>query len=96
MKSFIGQVVSTKSEKTVIVVIERYSVSRIYEKRVKRTKRYPVHDELGVRVGDKVSFVETRPISRTKKWKIVKVISKSTKDLKPEAKKEKIEKGKKK
>ena len=74
MKQFRGKVVGTKMTKTATVLVERRKVHPLYQKSVKRTKKYQVHDELGVKVGDEVLFVETRPISKTKKWKIVKVI----------------------
>lgn len=77
MKALIGKVVGTQQNKTVIVEVERLSVHPIYEKRVKRTKRYPVHNEIAVSLGDRVRFVETRPISKTKRWKIKEVIGKS-------------------
>lgn len=77
MKALIGKVVGTKQNKTVIIEVERFSVHPIYEKRVKRTKRYPVHNEIAVALGDRVRFVETRPISKTKRWKIKEVIGKS-------------------
>lgn len=74
MKTLTGKVVGTKQNKTVIVEVERFSVHPIYEKRVKRTKRYPVHNETAVKEGDRVRFVETRPISKTKRWKILEVV----------------------
>lgn len=73
MKLLTGKVVGTKQNKTVIVEVERFSVHPIYEKRVKRTKRYQVHNEIAVALGDKVRFVETRPISKTKRFKILEV-----------------------
>ncbi|MDO8503641.1 MAG: 30S ribosomal protein S17 [bacterium] len=74
MKALIGKVVGTKQNKTVIVEVERFSVHPIYEKRVKRTKRYPVHNEIALLAGDRVRFVETRPISKTKRFRILEVI----------------------
>jgi small subunit ribosomal protein S17 len=73
MKKFKGIVVSTKTAKTATVEVESWHVHPIYKKRIKRKKRYHVHDEFGVQEGQVVEFVETRPISKTKKWKIVKV-----------------------
>lgn len=75
MKIFKGKVVSTKMAKTATVVVERILVHPIYKKRFKRERKYQVHDELGVKVGDRVSFVTTRPISKLKKWKILEVIT---------------------
>lgn len=71
MKALIGKIVSNKQEKTAIVEVERFFRHPLYEKRMRRTKKYQVHDEQGVQVGNVVSFVETRPISKTKRWKIV-------------------------
>lgn len=85
MRVFTGKVVSRKTEKTAVVEVTRHFAHPLYEKTVKRSKKYHVHDELGVNAGDVVSFVETRPISKTKKWKIIEVIS--GKKGKPEAKK---------
>lgn len=76
MKTRTGKVVSTKTNKTAIVEVERFFAHPLYEKRMRRTKRYPVHDEVGVKEGDTVRFVETRPVSKTKKWKITEVLKK--------------------
>lgn len=73
MKVFKGKVISTKGEKTAKVAVERIYIHPVYKKRIKRTTKYLVHDEVGVKVGDKVKFVETRPISKLKKWKILEV-----------------------
>jgi len=75
VKIFKGKVVSTKMAKTATVVVERILVHPIYKKRFKRVRKFQVHDELGVKIGDKVSFVTTRPISKLKKWKIIEVLS---------------------
>lgn len=74
MKIFKGKVVSTKMAKTATVVVERILVHPIYKKRFKRARKFQVHDEIGVKVGDRVSFAATRPISKLKKWKIRKVL----------------------
>lgn len=73
MKIRTGKVVSTKNQKTAVVVVERFFAHPMYEKRVRRTKRYPVHNEIGAKEGDVVRFSETRPISKTKRWKILEV-----------------------
>ena len=75
MKIFKGKVVSTKMAKTATVLVERILIHPIYKKRFKRVRKYQVHDELGVKIGDKVSFVTTRPISKLKKWKIIEVLN---------------------
>lgn len=76
MKTFIGQVVSTKMKKTVVVIVETKKPHPVYKKRVKKTKRYHVHNELGVKEGDWVKIGEIRPVSKTKRWKIVEVVKK--------------------
>ena len=74
MKQFKGRVVSTKMKKTVTVVVESQRVHPIYKKMVKSKKKYHVHDEIGVKVGEMVKIGATRPISKTKKFKIIEVI----------------------
>ena len=75
MKKFQGKVVSDKMEKTVVVEVERYQVHPLYKKRMKVKKKYHVHDELGVKVGEEVIFGETRPISKTKKWRVIEKLT---------------------
>ncbi|HKM40818.1 MAG: 30S ribosomal protein S17 [Patescibacteria group bacterium] len=71
-KKFSGVVVSNKNDKTIIVEVERVKMNKKYKKRYTVTKRYKVHDEKNVsQVGDKVSFVECRPLSKDKKWRLV-------------------------
>ena len=86
MKIFKGKVVSTKMAKTATVVVERILVHPIYKKRFKRVRKFQVHDELGVKIGDKVSFVTTRPISKLKKWKIIEVLGEKKAKAKEKAK----------
>lgn len=74
MKSLIGKVVSTKMHKTVVVRVERFFTHPLYEKRIRKAKKYHVHDEIGAGKGDKVRFTETKPLSRTKKWKVIEII----------------------
>ncbi len=71
MKKFKGKVVSVKMDKTAVVEVEEYRIHPLYRKRIKRTKKYHVHDEKGVQKGEEVIFGETRPISKTKRWKII-------------------------
>ena len=74
-KIFEGQVVSLKMNKTVLVEVESKRMHPIYKKTIKRTKKYKVHNEsVGVKEGDLVSFTETRPLSKEKKYKLVKVL----------------------
>lgn len=68
-----GTVVSDKSDKTVTVHVERLYKHPMYKKYVKQSKKYTAHDEANAcKIGDVVKIVETRPISKTKKWEIVK------------------------
>lgn len=74
-----GTVTSTKMTKTVVVTVERRWQHPIYKKIVKKHKKYLAHDEIGVKVGEKVSIKETKPISKRKKWKILERIDSKTK-----------------
>ncbi len=72
MKIFTGKVTAKKMQKTATVEVERMVVHPLYGKRYKRAKKYQVHDEVGVNIGDTVKFVTCKPISKLKKWRIVK------------------------
>lgn len=74
MKIFSGKVVGTKMAKTATVEMVRMMAHPIYGKRVKRTKKYQIHDEMGAKVGDTVRFIATRPISKLKKWKVIEIV----------------------
>lgn len=74
MKKLTGQVISTKMAKTTVVEVRRPKIHPLYQKRLVAKKKYHVHDEIGVKPGDWVKFIQTRPISKTKKWKIVEVV----------------------
>jgi len=76
MKIFTGIVVSNKMEKTATIMVTRIVAHPVYGKRLKRTKKYHVHDELGTKVSQKVKFVACRPISKTKRWKVVEIVEK--------------------
>jgi len=74
-KSRTGVVLSNKADKTVTVVVERRVTHPIYGKSVARTKKYHAHDENNeYQVGDTVRIVETRPLSKTKRWRVVELI----------------------
>ena len=77
-KTRVGTVVSTKMDKTVVVsVVERVRHSR-YQKTLQRTKKLYAHDEANdVREGDRVRVQETRPLSRTKRWRVVEVLERA-------------------
>ncbi len=70
-----GVVVSDRADKTVTVLVERRFSHPLYGKQVKRTRRYHAHDaENEYMVGDTVSIMETRPLSKTKRWRVVELI----------------------
>ena len=71
MKIFTGRVIAAKMAKTATVSVDRILVHPLYGKRFKRDRKYQVHDEVGVKVGDMVKFVACKPYSKTKKWKIL-------------------------
>lgn len=73
MKVFIGKVISTPTDKTAKVAVERVVLHPLYKKRLKKIRKYLVHDEFGVKVGDQVKFVACKPISKLKKWKVTEV-----------------------
>lgn len=77
-KTRVGQVVSDKMEKTVVVAVERLVRHPLYGKILKRTEKYKAHDEANeCKPGDKVRIMETRPLSRDKRWRVVEIIEKA-------------------
>lgn len=73
-----GKVVSDKMEKTIVVEVATSKSHPLYGKRVKYSKKYKAHDELGeAKIGDTVEIMETRPLSATKHFRLVKVIEKA-------------------
>ncbi|ATZ17740.1 30S ribosomal protein S17 [Mesoplasma melaleucae] len=74
----VGRVVSDKMDKTITVLVETYKNHPIYKKRVKYSKKYKAHYEQQVaKIGDKVQIMETRPLSKTKNFRLVKVVEKA-------------------
>jgi small subunit ribosomal protein S17 len=71
-----GVVTGNKMEKTVVVEVSRSFRHLLYQKVVHTAKRFKVHDELGCQVGDKVQIIETKPISKTKRFSVEKIIKK--------------------
>ena len=70
-----GLVISDKADKTVTVKVERHLSHPLYGKGVKRTKKYHAHDEKNeYKVGDTVRIMETRPVSKTKRWRVVELL----------------------
>jgi len=77
-KTFSGRVVSDKTDKTISVLVESYKVHPLYGKRVKYSKKYSTHDELNeAKVGDIVRIEECRPMSKTKKFRLVEITEKA-------------------
>jgi small subunit ribosomal protein S17 len=75
-RRLIGVVASNKMEKTVVVEIARSYRHPLYQKVVHSVKRFKVHDELNCQVGDKVQIIETKPISKTKRFQVEKILEK--------------------
>lgn len=74
----IGRVVSDKMDKTVVVAVETLIKHPLYGKYIKRTKKFKAHDENNeCKVGDKVKIMETRPLSKEKRWRLVEIIEKA-------------------
>lgn len=74
-KTRVGKVVSNKMDKTIVVAIEDNVMHPLYKKIIKRTVKFKAHDENNTcGIGDKVEIMETRPISKDKRWRLVRVI----------------------
>ncbi|MGK7953241.1 MAG: 30S ribosomal protein S17 [Xenococcaceae cyanobacterium] len=78
VKERVGDVVSDKMEKTIVVAIENRTRHPKYGKIVVKTKKYKVHDEENkCKIGDRVRIRETRPLSRTKRWTVAEILESS-------------------
>ena len=74
-KVYVGKVVSAKCDKTITVMVENYRKHPLYGKRVKYSKKFTAHDELNqAKEGDIVEIMETRPLSATKRYRLVKIV----------------------
>ncbi|CDQ41412.1 MULTISPECIES: 30S ribosomal protein S17 [Virgibacillus] len=74
-KLYTGRVVSDKSDKTITVLVETYKFHKLYGKRVKYSKKFKAHDENNqAKTGDIVSIMETRPLSATKRFRLVEIV----------------------
>jgi small subunit ribosomal protein S17 len=70
-----GEVVSDRMDKTITVKVERRMRHSVYERVIKRSKKYHAHDEQNqCQVGDQVRIIETRPLSKTKRWRLLEVV----------------------
>lgn len=77
-KTRIGKVVSDKMDKTIVVAIEDSVKHPLYGKVVKRTVKFKAHDEENqCNIGDRVEIMETRPLSRDKRWRLVRIVEKA-------------------
>lgn len=76
-KTRVGFVVSDKMDKTIVVAVEDFVRHSLYGKSVKKTNRFKAHDEVNeCQVGDKVKIMETRPLSKGKRWRVVNIVEK--------------------
>lgn len=74
----IGKVVSNKMDKTIVVATEKLVAHPLYKKQVKQTKKYKAHDEENeCQIGDIVKIMETRPLSKDKRWRLVEIVEKA-------------------
>jgi len=71
-KTFVGKVVSAKMQKTVVVEVVSAKPHPLYRKVIRRRKKFYAHDEIGVKEGERVEIKETRPLSKTKRFKVVR------------------------
>ncbi len=76
-KLYTGKVVSDKMDKTVVVAVTRLAQHPVYKKIVKKVTKFKAHDEENrCKIGDKVSIIETRPLSKEKRWTVLEIIEK--------------------
>ena len=75
-KVYTGIVVSNKMDKTITVVVDTYKKSPLYRKSIRVSKKFHVHDEEGsAKIGDTVNIMETRPMSKTKRFRLLKIVA---------------------
>jgi len=74
----VGQVVSDRMNKTVVVTVERFVEHRLYRKHIRRRSKLYAHDEKNAcHIGDTVRVVETRPLSKLKRWRVVEILARA-------------------
>ncbi|KYD20712.1 MAG: 30S ribosomal protein S17 [Caldibacillus debilis] len=79
-KVYTGRVVSDKMDKTITVLVETYKMHPLYGKRVRYSKKFKAHDEKNeAKIGDIVRIMETRPLSRTKRFRLLEIVEKAVK-----------------
>lgn len=77
-KTFVGKVTSDKREKTITVVVESTRIHRLYKKSEKNSKKFTAHDEDNqAKIGDIVRIMETRPLSKTKRFRLLEIVEKA-------------------
>lgn len=77
-RTLVGKVVSSKNDKTITVLVETYKKDKLYGKRVKYSKKFAAHDSKNeASIGDIVRIVETRPLSKTKHFRLVEIVEKA-------------------
>ncbi|NOQ18553.1 MAG: 30S ribosomal protein S17 [Desulfobacterales bacterium] len=77
-RQMVGTVVSNKMDKTVVVKVERLVKSKLYHKYIRRRAKFAAHDEGNAcQIGDKVVITESRPLSRSKRWRVNKIVEKA-------------------
>ena len=77
-KTRVGKVVSNKMDKTIVVAIKDKAKHPLYKKTINKTKKLKAHDENNeCRVGDRVKVMETRPLSKDKRWRVVEIVEKA-------------------
>jgi len=77
-KTLTGRVVSNKMQKTIVVMIERRMLHPLYKKYVTRSKKIKAHDEQGgAQIGDLVQVIESRPMSKDKRWRLVEILERA-------------------
>jgi small subunit ribosomal protein S17 len=73
----VGVVVKAKMQKSVVVAVERLVRHAVYRKTIRRTSTFMAHDEKGAKKGDTVRIVETRPLSKLKRWRVEEIVSRA-------------------
>ena len=77
-RSFVGLVTSDKMDKSIVVTVSTKKMDRLYKKYVTRSKKYMAHDEENsAHIGDTVRIVESRPLSRRKRWRLVEIVERA-------------------
>ena len=77
-RQLIGTIVSDKMDKTVVVLVERLVKHPLYHKYIRRRSKFSAHDEVNAcKIGDKVRITESRPLSRTKRWRVSEIVEKA-------------------